>query len=39
MKIQLDDYYIFCQVAKYGSMKRASEKTRLPLSTVSRRIH
>ncbi|WP_285163404.1 LysR family transcriptional regulator [Shewanella goraebulensis] len=38
MKIQLDDYYIFCQVAKYGSMKRASEKTRLPLSTVSRRI-
>ncbi|MEZ9142531.1 MULTISPECIES: LysR family transcriptional regulator [unclassified Shewanella] len=38
MKIQLDDYYVFCQVAKYGSMKRASEKTRLPLSTVSRRI-
>ena len=38
MKIQLDDYYVFCQVAKYGSMKQASEKTRLPLSTVSRRI-
>ena len=38
MKIQLDDYYVFCQVAKYGSMKQASEKTRLPLSTVSRRV-
>jgi LysR family transcriptional regulator, transcriptional activator AphB len=38
MKIQMDDYYVFCQVAKYGSMKQASEKTRLPLSTVSRRI-
>lgn len=38
MKIQLDDYYVFCQVAKYGSMKQASEKTRLSLSTVSRRI-
>lgn len=38
MKIQMDDYYVFCQVAKYGSMKRASEKMKLPLSTVSRRI-
>lgn len=38
MKNQIDDYYVFCQVAKFGSMKKASEKIRLPLSTVSRRV-
>ncbi|WP_240205759.1 LysR family transcriptional regulator [Vibrio sp. CyArs1] len=38
MKAQLDDYYVFCQVAKFGSMKAASERINLPLSTVSRRI-
>ncbi|MFA0544083.1 LysR family transcriptional regulator, partial [Vibrio sp. 10N.222.52.B7] len=38
MKNQIDDYYVFCQVAKYGSMKKASERVKLPLSTVSRRI-
>ncbi|WP_253250967.1 helix-turn-helix domain-containing protein [Vibrio mediterranei] len=38
MKAQLDDYYVFCQVAKFGSMKVASERINLPLSTVSRRI-
>lgn len=38
MKNQMDDYYVFCQVAKYGSMKKASEQVKLPLSTVSRRV-
>jgi DNA-binding transcriptional LysR family regulator len=38
MTHKLDDYYIFCQVVKLGSMKAASEALEIPLSTVSRRI-
>ena len=38
MKLQMDDYYVFCQVARFGSMKLASDSIGLPLSTVSRRI-
>lgn len=38
MHHNLDDFYIFCQVVKSGSMKGASEALEIPLSTVSRRI-
>ncbi len=34
----LDDFYLFCQVVKLGSMKAASEELEIPLSTISRRI-
>ncbi|GAM59760.1 transcriptional regulator, lysR family [Vibrio ishigakensis] len=38
MARNLDDFYIFCQVVRLGSMKAASEELEIPLSTVSRRI-
>ncbi|UJF19895.1 LysR family transcriptional regulator [Vibrio sp. SS-MA-C1-2] len=38
MKNPLDDYYVFCQVVKFGSMKKVGELLDLPISTVSRRI-
>ncbi|UJF18718.1 LysR family transcriptional regulator [Vibrio sp. SS-MA-C1-2] len=38
VKNTLDDFYLFCQVVKYGSMKKVSELTGLPMSTISRRI-
>ncbi|MPW36145.1 LysR family transcriptional regulator [Vibrio sp. B1Z05] len=38
MAKHFDNFYIFCQVVKLGSMKAASEELEIPLSTVSRRI-
>ncbi|MEZ9900330.1 LysR family transcriptional regulator [Vibrio breoganii] len=38
MARNLDDFYLFCQVVKLGSMKAASEELEIPLSTISRRI-